>query len=142
MLLSHYTFLSQARILRCQSWCLGKSWIYHLPPLKMNSSLIQYSRLYLKLSPIIKHIILPSTHCCRYPIHELPEYNTIIRKNWYMPRAGIEPMSRTVASVRQEGQMPSKFGVWLWSCMSPNFIVRSANHYTIRDHHAGSIAVL
>ena len=30
---SHYTFSSQARILRCQSRCLGESWIYHSPRL-------------------------------------------------------------------------------------------------------------
>ena len=32
-LLSHYTFLARAQILRCQSRHLGKSQIYHSPPL-------------------------------------------------------------------------------------------------------------
>ena len=30
---SHYTFSSQARILRCQPLCLGESQIHHSPPL-------------------------------------------------------------------------------------------------------------
>ena len=30
---SHYTFSSRAQILKCQSRHLGKSQIYHLPPL-------------------------------------------------------------------------------------------------------------
>ena len=34
----------------------------------------------------------------------------------YMPQAGIEPTS-------------------------PCILVRSANHYTIRDHHSGNVAV-
>ena len=38
-LLSHYTFSSRAWILRCQSWHLGESLIYHSPSLMMFSDL-------------------------------------------------------------------------------------------------------
>ena len=41
---------------------------------------------------------------------------TFVRKNWYMPRAGVEPTS---------------------SCI----LVRSANHYNIREHHPGNVTV-
>ena len=42
---------------------------------------------------------------------------TFIRKDWYIPRAGI-------------------------AIASPCFLDRSADNCTIRDHHAGNVAVL
>ena len=80
----------------------------------------------LKLIPIIQEFVECVHTCQRKSIIrilnkkklKINNYNKkqLTEKLVYMPRVGIEPTS-------------------------PSFLVRSVNHYTIRDHHAGNVAV-